>query len=95
MSKQKMLQEIILAHSGHKLSLSTIQSIEEDLHNLFIEEIQSEKGLSLKGIGKIYLAVSPKREVRNPATGKTMMKPENLRVAFKASQKLKDLVNNK
>lgn len=90
----KIIQEIILKHTGVKVSLTHSKNIYDDVLQNFIQEIQSEKGLSLKGIGKITVKNSPERKVRNPKTGEEMIKPENKRVAFKASTNIKNLVND-
>lgn len=89
----KIIQEIILKHTGVRVSLNNSKDIYDDVLEHFIQEIQSEKGLSLKGIGKITVKDSPERKVRNPKTGEEMIKPENKRVAFKASANIKTLVN--
>lgn len=94
MEKERFVQELIQKHTGIKVSLINSKAIYEDLLTGFSEEIMSEKGLSLKGIGKLMVKESPERMVRNPRTGEEMIKPLNNRVAFKASNGLKQLVNN-
>lgn len=94
MEKDKLIQHLVHSHTGMKVSLSHAKAIYDDLLEHFSEEIQGEKGLSLKGIGKITVKPSPERIVRNPKTGQEMVKPENKRVAFKPSAALKQAVNN-
>lgn len=90
---EKTIQELVQKHTGVKVSLSNSKAIYDELLEHLSNEIQTEKGLSLKGIGKITVKDSPERVVRNPKTGQEMIKPKNKRLAFKASAAMKHLVN--
>ncbi len=49
--------------------------------------------VTLPGIGKVQCRARPERQVRNPATGETMMKPADKVVKVSIAKALKDSVN--
>ena len=49
--------------------------------------------LTLPGLGKVGVRARPERQVRNPATGETLMKPADKQVKFTIAKALKDSVN--
>jgi len=48
--------------------------------------------VTLPGIGKLTAKARPERQVRNPATGATSMKPADKKISFTAAKALKDAV---
>lgn len=56
-------------------------------------EISSGGAVTLPGLGKVTSKDRPEREVRNPATGETLVKPADKQVKFKVAKALKDVVN--
>lgn len=93
MDKNKLIQDLVLKHTGVKVSIKDSKAVYEDLLLHFSEEINSVEGLSLRGIGKLQVKNSPERKVRNPKTGDEMIKPLNKRVSFKASSLIKKTIN--
>lgn len=93
MEKSKLIQELILKHTGFKVSVLKAKEIYEDVLTSFADEIVTENGLYLKGIGRINLKPSPERMVRNPKTGEKIIKKEGFRVSFKPSKALKISAN--
>lgn len=58
------------------------------------QAMTSGKEINLLGFGKFNIGVRAARTGRNPQTGAEMQIPESKNVRFKASKKLKELVNN-
>ncbi|SIS86831.1 HU family DNA-binding protein [Phaeovulum vinaykumarii] len=56
-------------------------------------EVAAGGAVTLPGIGKVSCRARPERQVRNPATGETMMKPADKQVKVTIAKTLKDSVN--
>ena len=56
-------------------------------------EVAAGGAITLPGLGKVACKARRERQVRNPATGETMMKPADKQVKFAIAKSLKDIVN--
>ena len=56
-------------------------------------EVAAGGAVTLPGIGKVVCRARPERQVRNPATGETMMKAADKVVKVSIVKALKDSVN--
>ncbi|MCU9848211.1 HU family DNA-binding protein [Defluviimonas sp. D31] len=56
-------------------------------------EVAAGGAVTIPGIGKVQCRARPERQVRNPATGETMMKPADKVVKVSIAKALKDTVN--
>ncbi|GAB4382114.1 HU family DNA-binding protein [Albidovulum sp.] len=56
-------------------------------------EVAAGGAVTLPGIGKVQCRARPERQVRNPATGETMMKPADRVVKVSIAKALKESVN--
>lgn len=56
-----------------------------------VGELKAGNEVNLPGFGKFIAKHRPSREMRNPATGKTMMSKAKTSAQFKPSSALKDL----
>jgi DNA-binding protein HU-beta len=57
-------------------------------------EVAAGGAITLPGLGKVACRARPERQVRNPATGETMMKAADKQVKFTIAKALKDSVND-
>lgn len=57
-------------------------------------EVAAGGAVTLPGIGKVQCRARPERQVRNPATGETMMKPADRVAKVSIAKSLKDAVNS-
>ena len=92
MSRPKLLKQ--LKDKNPSLNNSDIESIV----NIFCEDIEKalieEKNIELRGFGTFFIKkIKEKYSARNPKTGKLIYVPEKNRVRFRASKKLKELIN--
>lgn len=71
------------------------QAAAGEMVNAFTETVTAElkegNGVALPGFGQFIAKHRPSREMRNPATGKTMMSKAKTSAQFKPSASLKDL----
>jgi len=56
-------------------------------------EVAAGGAVTLPGLGKMVCRERPERQVRNPATGETVMKAADKQVKFSIAKALKDSVN--
>lgn len=71
---------------------STISSVLDALALEVTDQLRGGEPVTLPGIGKLTAKVRPERQVRNPATGATSMKPADKKISFTAAKALKDAV---
>jgi DNA-binding protein HU-beta len=57
-------------------------------------QIAGGGSVTLPGLGKMACRARPERQVRNPATNETLIKPADKSVKFAIAKSLKDLVNS-
>lgn len=90
MTKQELVSEM-----ATELGLSK-KKCNETL-NAMLEEIvlalEAGNKFVQPGFGSFKAAEAKERIGRNPATGKKMLYPKKIRLKFKASEKLKDKIN--
>ena len=92
MIKSQILQNLHKKHNN--LSIEDI----ELLFNIFIKKISKSlmdgHNIELRGFGSFILRkIKEKYSARNPKTGELIYVPEKNRVRFRASKKLKELIN--
>lgn len=66
----------------------------EAVSALVTREVSAGGAITLPGLGKMACRARPERQVRNPATGETMMKAADKQVKFTIAKALKDSVND-
>ncbi len=92
MSRPKLIKK--LKKKNPKLNQSDI----EDVLNIFSEGVEKAllKGekIELRGFGSFFVKkIKEKYSARNPKTGEIIYVPEKNKVRFRASKKLKKLIN--
>ncbi|MBZ4020953.1 DNA-binding protein [Rhodobacter sp. TJ_12] len=75
--------------SDKKTASAALDAIAE----VVTKEVAEGGAVTLPGIGKVSCKARPERQVRNPATGETMMKPADKQVKVTIAKALKDSVN--
>ncbi|EPX76776.1 HU family DNA-binding protein [Salipiger mucosus] len=68
-------------------------SVLDALSDVITKEVAEGGAVTIPGVGKVHAKQRPEREVRNPATGKTMTKGADLQVKVTIAKSLKDGVN--
>ena len=74
------------------------QKESEELLNLFCECIEKalvdNRNIELRGFGTLFIRkINEKYSARNPKTGQLIYVPKKNKIRFKASKKLKELIN--
>ena len=74
------------------------QKESEEILNLFCECIEKalvdNRNIELRGFGTLFIRkINEKYSARNPKTGQLIYVPKKNKIRFKASKKLKELIN--
>ncbi len=87
----------IIKNLKEKLGLNYKQSVSimDTILDILTSELAEGEDVMISGFGKFCIKDKPKRQGRNPATGKTIMLRPRKVVTFKYSKKLKAKVNER
>ena len=81
-------------YSKFGTSEKTISLFVDNIFNIFKKLLKEEKKLNLKNIGTFKILNKSKRIGRNPKTGEYHLISERKSLSFKASESLKNKINN-
>lgn len=90
LTKTKLIAELA-EHTG--TDRKTAAALLESLSTIITHEVVAGGAVTLPGIGKISCRARPERQVRNPATGETMVKAADRAAKVTIAKALKDAVN--
>lgn len=90
MTKTQLVAAIADAMGGDK---KTASAALDAIAEVVAREVAAGGAITLPGLGKVACRARPERQVRNPATGETMMKAADKQVKFAIAKSLKDIVN--
>jgi len=77
-----------------KLNQSNLEAVLDSFCNDIESALTSGKKIELRGFGTFFITkLKEKHSARNPKTGKLIYIPEKNKVRFKASKKLKKIIN--
>ena len=92
MSKPKIIKELKIKNPN--ISKRTLEKI----FDLFLQEISSallnKKSIEIRSLGTFFVKeIKEKKQARNPKTGETIYVPKRNKIRFRASKKLKEIIN--
>jgi len=92
LSKKKLIKE--LQSKNPQLDQSEIEKIinifSENTHNI----LKDGNSLEIRGFGRWFSKILRENfKARNPSTNELIYKPERVKIRFRASKKLKKLIN--
>ena len=90
MTKTQLLAALADAMGSDK---KTANAALDAIAAVVTREVTTGGAVTLPGLGKILCRERPERQVRNPATGETVMKAADKQVKFTIAKSLKDSVN--
>ena len=92
MSKPKIIKEL-------KIKNPDIKSVDlEKIFDLFLKEIietlLNKRSIEIRSFGTFFVKeIKEKKQARNPKTGEIIYVPRRNKVRFRASKRLKELIN--
>ena len=92
MSKPKIIKELKI--KNQKIKNEDLEKI-FDLFLLEIKEaLLSKKSVEIRSLGTFFIKeIKEKKQARNPKTGENIYVPKRNKIRFRASKRLKELIN--
>ena len=92
MSKPKIVKELKIKNPN--INRKDLEKIFE----LFLQEITdsllSKKSIEIRSLGTFFIKeIKEKKQARNPKTGENIYVPKRNKIRFRASKRLKELIN--
>ena len=94
MSKPKIIKELKI--KNQKIKNEDLEKI-FDLFLLEIKEaLLSKKSVEIRSLGTFFIKeIKEKKQARNPKTGENIYVPKRNKIRFRASKRLKELINKR
>ncbi len=92
MSRPDIIKKLKKKHP--KLNKAQLELVIDTFFKSIEQALVNEKTIELRGFGTFFTKkIKEKYSARNPASGKLIYVPEKNKVRFRASKKLKQLIN--
>ena len=92
MSRQELVRK--LKEKNPKLNIPTIEKIIDIFFKDIENALLNDKNVQLRDFGNIFIKkIKEKYSARNPKTGELVYVPKKKKVRFRASKKLKQILN--
>ena len=92
MSRQRLIKQ--LKQKNSNLNHSELESVIEIFTKSILTAFKNGKNVELRGFGRWYLKrLKENFNARNPSTNELIYKPERIKVRFKSSKKLNQIIN--
>ncbi len=92
MSRPDIIKKLKKKHP--KLNKTQLEQVIDTFFKSIEQALVNEKTIELRGFGTFFTKkIKEKYSARNPASGKLIYVPEKNKVRFRASKKLKQLIN--
>ena len=92
MSKPQIIKELKI--KNQKIKNKDLKKIFDLFLKEIIEALISEKSIEIRSLGTFFVKeIKEKKNARNPKTGENIYIPKRNKIRFKASKRLKELIN--
>tara|TARA_B100001057_G_scaffold479437_1_gene551087 strand:- start:378 stop:665 length:288 start_codon:yes stop_codon:yes gene_type:complete len=92
LSKPKIIQN--LKNKNYSIGKKNLEKIFEIFFQQIIESLISKKSVEIRSLGTFFVKeMSEKKQARNPKTGEIIYIPKRNKIRFRASKRLKELIN--
>ena len=92
MSRLKLIRQ--LKEKNPKLNQSELQSILNIFSDSISNALKNKNNVEIRGLGRWYCKrLKENYSARNPLTNEIIYKPARVKVRFKASKNLKEIIN--
>tara|TARA_X000000950_G_scaffold286561_1_gene395849 strand:- start:1054 stop:1335 length:282 start_codon:yes stop_codon:yes gene_type:complete len=92
LSQKKLIKQ--LKEKNHKLNQSELKDILDVFNKNISKNLKEQKIIEIRGFGRwYYKKLKENFNARNPATNELIYKPERVKIRFRASKKLKKIIN--
>ena len=92
MSKPKIIQK--LKAKNKNIGKKNLEKIFEVFFQQIKDSLLNKKSVEIRSLGTFFIKeIKEKKQARNPKTGEIMYVPKRNKIRFRASKKLKEIIN--
>ena len=92
MSKKEIIRKLIERHTA--IGSKNLERILDIFFKEITKSLINKKSVEIRSLGSFFIKeISEKKEARNPKTGEIIYVPKKNKVRFRASKRLKELIN--
>ena len=92
MSKPKIIKELKIKNPN--INNKDLEKIFELFLQEIIDSLLSKKSVEIRSLGTFFIKeIKEKKQARNPKTGENIYVPKRNKIRFRASKRLKELIN--
>ncbi len=92
MSKPKIIKELKIRNPN--INKRDLEKIFELFLQEIIDSLLNKKSIEIRSLGTFFIKeIKEKKQARNPKTGEKIYVPRRNKIRFRASKRLKELIN--
>ena len=92
MSKPRIIKELKIKNSN--INNKDLEKIFELFLQEIIDSLLNKKKIEIRSLGTFFIKeIKEKKHARNPKTGENIYVPKRNKIRFRASKRLKELIN--
>tara|TARA_B100000900_G_C20517310_1_gene690638 strand:+ start:898 stop:1182 length:285 start_codon:yes stop_codon:yes gene_type:complete len=92
LSKPKIIKELKIKNPN--INKKDLEKIFELFLQEIIDSLLSKKSIEIRSLGTFFIKeIKEKKQARNPKTGENIYVPKRNKIRFRASKRLKELIN--
>ena len=92
MSKPKIIKELKIKNPN--INKKDLEKIFELFLQEIIDALLNKKSIEIRSLGTFFIKeIKEKKQARNPKTGENIYVPKRNKIRFRASKRLKELIN--
>ena len=92
MSKPRIIKELKIKNSN--INNKDLEKIFELFLQEIIDSLLNKKSVEIRSLGTFFIKeIKEKKQARNPKTGENIYVPKRNKIRFRASKRLKELIN--
>ena len=93
MSKPRIIKELKIKNSN--INNKDLEKIFELFLQEIIDSLLNKKSIEIRSLGTFFIKeIKEKKQARNPKTGENIYVPKRNKIRFRASKRLKEIINN-
>ena len=94
MSKPRIINELKIRNPN--IAKKDLEKIFELFLQEIIDSLLSKKSIEIRSLGTFFIKeMKEKKQARNPKTGENIYVPKRNKIRFRASKRLKELINKR
>ena len=92
MSKPKIIQKLKIKNSN--IGKKELEKIFDIFFQQISDALQNMRSIEIRSLGTFFIKeIKEKKQARNPRTGETIYVPKRNKIRFRASKRLKEIIN--